>query len=136
MYFFSKNLPKTLPKRGPNPVKLMPKTCCFLTSIFQGLSLDFGASWASNLGLSWAQNQFFRLLGSLLSFLELNVFSKLLLGGLKARFWRLQGSILEPPKLDFYNFWDILERFLPSKSSKTCLLKSTMPKRLKRLKKG
>ena len=39
--------------------------------------------------------------------------------------------------LDFNDFLDILGRFLPSKSSKTCLLKSTMPKILqipKRLK--
>ena len=50
---------------------------------------------------------------------------------------------MEPPKLDFNDFLDIWGRFLPSKSSKTCLLKSTMPKmpkmqkmpkRLKRLK--
>ena len=108
--------------------------CCFSTSIFSVLGLDFGGSWISNLGPSWAQNRFFGLLGSLLSFLELNVFSKLLLGGLKAQFWRLQGSILEPPKFDFNDFLDILGRFLPSKSSKTCLLKSTMPKMPKMLK--
>ena len=60
---------------------------------------------------------------------------------LKTSSWRLPGSIfeapgaiLEPPKLDFdhlfdfNHFWNILGRFLPSKSSKTCLLKSTVPK--------
>ena len=36
----SQNEARTLPKS-------MPKTCCFLTSIFSGLGLDFGASWAS-----------------------------------------------------------------------------------------
>ena len=54
---------------------------------------------------------------------------------------KASGSILEAPgldfgapKLDFNDFLDIWGRFLPSKSSKTCLLKSTMPKMQKRLK--
>ena len=68
------------------------------------------------------------------SLLTLNVFWKRRLGGFLTGFWRLQGSILEPPKLDFNDFLDIWGRFLPSKSSKTCLLKSTMPKMPKRLK--
>ena len=31
----------------------MPKTCCFLTSIFSGFGLDFGGSWASKMEPSW-----------------------------------------------------------------------------------
>ena len=48
-------------------------------------------------------------------------------GGSKARFWSFQGWISTI-------CWDFWGRFLPSKSSKTCLLKSTMPKMPKRLK--
>ena len=44
-------LPKIIPKPFQNEVrtlqKSMPKTCCFLTSIFSGFGLDFGGSWAS-----------------------------------------------------------------------------------------
>ena len=53
--------------------------------------------------------------------------SRLDFGGSRARFWSLQGWISTI-------FWHFLGRFLPSKSSKTCLLKSTMPKMPKRLK--
>ena len=48
-------------------------------------------------------------------------------GGSRARFLSLQGWISTI-------CWDFLKKFLPSKSSKTCLLKSTMPKMPKRLK--
>ena len=64
----------------------------------------------------------------------IHVFLKDHLGGFLTQFWRLQGFILDPPKPDFNHFWNILGRFLPSKSSKTCLLKSIMPKMPKRLK--
>ena len=67
---------------------------------------------------------------------KLDVFKTWRLGAFQPRFGRLQGSILEPPELDFNDFWHILGRCLPSKSSKKCLLKSKrpeMPKMLKRL---
>ena len=35
--------------------KSMPKTCCFLTSIFSGFGLDLEASWASKMEPSWLQ---------------------------------------------------------------------------------
>ena len=41
---------RTLPKS-------MPKTCCFLTSIFLGFGVDFGWSWASKLEPSWLQKR-------------------------------------------------------------------------------
>ena len=54
---------KTYQKPFQNDVRTLPKsmskTCCFLTSIFLGFSLDFGGSWASNLEPSspfWPQN--------------------------------------------------------------------------------
>ena len=33
--------------------KTTSKTCCFFTSIFSGLGLDFGGSWSSKLEPSW-----------------------------------------------------------------------------------
>ena len=42
--------------------------------------------------------------------------------------------ILKPLKLDFNDFFAYFNRFLPNKSSKKCLLKSTTPKMPKRLK--
>ena len=69
---------KTYQKPFQNEVrtllKSMLKMCCFLTSIFSGSSLDFGASWASKLEPSWAQNRFVSLLGAFLSILKLSVF--------------------------------------------------------------
>ena len=57
LYAFS--VQKTYQKPFQNEVrtlkKSMPKTCCFLTSIFSRLGLDFGASWASNMEPSWLQ---------------------------------------------------------------------------------
>ena len=48
---------KTYQKPFQNQVralpKSMPKTCCFLTSIFSGVGLDFGRSWGSKLEPSW-----------------------------------------------------------------------------------
>ena len=55
--FHAFSVQKTYQKPFQNEVrtmkKSMPKTCCFLTSIFWGSGLDFGASWASNLEPSW-----------------------------------------------------------------------------------
>ena len=58
---------------------------------------------------------------------NVNIIGILDSGGSRARFWNLQNWISTI-------CWDFLRRFLPSKSSKTCLLKSTMPKMPKRLK--
>ena len=48
---------KTYQKPFQNEVrtlqKSMPKTCCFLTSVFSGFGLDFGGSWASKMEPSW-----------------------------------------------------------------------------------
>ena len=64
----------------------MPKTCCFSTSIFWGLGLDFGGlgpqlgSQVSHFGLQKLGTELFFYL------LKLSVFSKWRLGGLRARF--------------------------------------------------
>ena len=43
-----------LPPDRPQIVqKSVPKTCCFLASVFQGLGLHFGAFWASMLEPNW-----------------------------------------------------------------------------------
>ena len=47
--FGLKNLPKTLPKRGPNPSEIEPKNVLFFNIDFSGFGLDFGASWASKI---------------------------------------------------------------------------------------
>ena len=48
--FRLKNGTKTLPKRGPSPLKIYAeKTCCFLTFIFSGFGPVFAGSWAFNL---------------------------------------------------------------------------------------
>ena len=101
----SQNDVRTLPKS-------MPRTCWFLTSIFSGFGLDFGASWASKLEPSW---QFWlqkTMLGALLSHLKLNVFlngvlecSRADFGGPRSRFWSLRASILEPQGSFFEGFW-------------------------------
>ena len=75
---------------------------CFSTSIFEGFGLDFGPSGPPKMEPpSWTQKCFFRLLGALGSLLKIDVFKKWRLGRLWARFWRVQGSILVTPRLDF-----------------------------------
>ena len=75
----------------------MPKTCCFSTSIFSGFGLDFGGSWASKLDPSWLLKPQNFTAPAHFYLLKLSVFKKLRLGGLRARFWRPRGSILEGP---------------------------------------
>ena len=82
----------------------MPKTCCFLTSIFSGLGLEFGGSWASKLEPSWLLEPQKISWTAHFYLLKLSVFKKLRLGGLRARFWRPRGSILEGPGSIFEGF--------------------------------
>ena len=53
LHFSKFGFRKPSPKSWQNEVgtleKLMPKTYCFLTSIFWGFGLDFGRSWASKM---------------------------------------------------------------------------------------
>ena len=106
MHFWSKNLPKSLPKRGPNPSKIDAENVMFFNIHFLGfwprfwslLGLQDGAKLAQNrkksgLGVVWVW---------FLSDLKLDIFLKWRLGGLQARFWRPQASLLEgfgTPKL-------------------------------------
>ena len=48
-----KTIQKPLKNHARATQKSISKTCCFLTSIFSGLGLEFGGSWASNLEPSW-----------------------------------------------------------------------------------
>ena len=73
----------------------MPKTYCFLTSIFWGFSLDFGRSWASKMEPSWPFWDQKTAMLAHLNHLKIDVFLKSRLGGLRARFWRPRASILE-----------------------------------------
>ena len=61
------NLSRTLSKS-------MPKTCCFLISVFWGFGLDLKASWASNLEPSWLKIVKKTIGCALPSFLKLDVF--------------------------------------------------------------
>ena len=58
-YFREFFVPTIIPKTFENDVPTLPKSALkmhwFSTSLFSGLGLDFGASWASNLEPSWAQ---------------------------------------------------------------------------------
>ena len=76
--------PKTLPNRGRNRK--------------QSILKPFGPPRWSQVGPKWLPDIEMHPLKSLL---KLNIFEKLRLGGLRARFWRLRASILEPPGLDF-----------------------------------
>ena len=69
--------------------------CGFSISMFSPFGLDFGGLWASKMEPSLL---FWRLKTTeqlLLRRLKLSVLKKIRLGGLQARFWRPQGSILE-----------------------------------------
>ena len=92
--FHAFSVQKTYQKPFQNEVrtmkKSMPKTCCFLTSIFWGSGLDFGASWASKMEPSWLTTCIFCLGGAprkgSKSLLKLDV---------------LKNCVLEGSKLDF-----------------------------------
>ena len=77
----------------------------FLTSIFLGFGLDFGGSWASKMEPSWLLRPQKFTATAPFYLLKLNVFKKWRLGGLRARFWRPRGSILEGPGSIFKGFW-------------------------------
>ena len=93
--FPSKNHPKTLPKRGPNPSKIDAESVDFQHRFFEVLA----SIWEGLGPPRWSPVGHFGLktLGTVLpkSVLNLDVFYKLRLGGLQAPFWRLQVSILE-----------------------------------------
>ena len=65
----------------------------FSTSIFSGLGLDFGASWASNLEPSWPKIVKTKYPLLLLSLLKLNIFKHDVLEG--------SGLDFKGPGLDF-----------------------------------
>jgi hypothetical protein len=77
---------------------------CFLTSIFSGFGLDFGGSWDAKLEPSWLLEPQNFSSAAHFYLLNLSVFKKLRLGGLRARFWRPAGSILEGPNPIFRGF--------------------------------
>ena len=93
--FASKNLQKTLPKRGPNPCKIDAENVMLFNIVFLGFGLDFGRSWASNLEASWFLKPQKTSPAAHFYLLNLSVFKKFRLGGLRARFWKPPGSILE-----------------------------------------
>ena len=87
--------------------------CCFSTSIFSRLGLDFGRLWASKMEPSWLFWLQKPVRVALLQRLKLNVSKKLRLGGLQARFWRPQGSILEGLGTIFARFSHVLNHDEP-----------------------
>ena len=110
----------------------MPKTCCFLTSIFSGFGLDFGGSWASNLEPSWLLRPGKTLEQAPLDPLKLNIFEKLPLGGLRARFWRRwtrfcrpRASIWEGSGTIFSRFWAISLNAKKAKNAKNACQNKT-----------
>ena len=91
--------------------------CCFLTSIFWGSASilePLGLPIWSQVGPKWHSKVTPRRFKSLP---KLNVYQKLHLGGLRARFWMPQGSILEGRGTifrDFRMFFCMLPRRCPS----------------------
>ena len=49
-----KNLPKTLPKRGPIPPKIDAENTLFFNIDFFTFWVDFGISWPSKIEPSWS----------------------------------------------------------------------------------
>ena len=107
--FGFKNLPKTLPKRSPNPSKIDAENVLFF-------NIGFWASWprfwsllglqdGAKLGSKSIFHLALRLRCAPRSDFKLDVFKTWRLGAFQPRFGRLQGSILEPPKLDFNDFF-------------------------------
>ena len=92
----------------------MSKTCRFSTSIFSPFGLDFGGSWAPKMEPSWVLRPQ-KIVGKLLlTLLKLSVLTKWRLGGLLARFWRPQNSILEGLGTILARFSHILAGFSSS----------------------
>ena len=77
----------------------------FLNIHFCRFRPRFGGSWASKLEPSLPFWPFRVYLPALFDLLKLSVFKKLRLGGLRARFGRPRGSILEGPGSIFTGFW-------------------------------
>ena len=109
---YRKNLPKTLPKRSPNPSKIDAKNMLFFTIHFYGfgprfwrvLGLQVGAKLALNGSQTWRMRPFKNLLK--LDVLKNGVLeaSRLDFGGPGARFLRPRGSIWERSGAMFSRF--------------------------------
>ena len=102
--FPSKNHPKTLPKRGPNPSKIDAENVLIFNIDFLRFWPRFGRVLGLQDGAKLAKNAKIEMRDAFFGCLKLNVFYKLRLGGLQAPFWRLQGSILEGLETIFLNF--------------------------------
>ena len=100
-------------------IKSSLQTCCFSTSIFSGFGVDFGRFWAP----IWEPSSAFwrQKLTGLAHWRRLknDVFKKWCLGGLRARFWRPRGSILEGSGTIFSRFSNVFGMFLRSDPSST-----------------
>ena len=106
--FFPKTSRKPLRNDVRTLQKSMLKTYCFVTSIFGGFGLDFGASWAPKMGSGWPKIPILTTRNPPLSDLKLITSKKWRLGELQVRFvWprasilEAPGLILKPPGLDF-----------------------------------
>ena len=120
---YRKNLPKTLPKRGPNPSKIDAENVLFFNIDFFRFRARFWSLLGRQVGAKLAflvKKKTFP--GRSGSRLKLEVFQKWCLGGLQPRFWRPRNSILEAlgwileaPELDFRGsrprFWSLQPRF-------------------------
>ena len=95
VFFLQKTSQKPFQNEVRTLPKSMPKTCCFLTSIFSGFGSDFGGSWASKLEPSWLLKPLKTSWEAHFYLLKLKVFKKWRLGGLRARFRRPRGSIFD-----------------------------------------
>ena len=97
--FGPKNLPKTLPKQCLDPLKIDAKNCLFFNFDFLGFWPRFGSLLGLQHGAKLAQKAYFhngdRSPRTLKKPFRVNVSQKLHLGGLWARFWCPQASILK-----------------------------------------
>ena len=90
----------------------MPKTCCFPTSFFSGLGIDFGAPWPSNLEPSWPFWLPKTRMGGHFELSYNRCLYKMRLGGLQAWFRRPPNSILEGFGTSQGRFWKAQGLFL------------------------
>ena len=107
---YRKYVPKSLPKRGPNPLKIDAKNVLFFNIGFFGFWHGFWKVLGLQLGAKLAPNRILEVGGSFFWAFEHKT-------SLKIASWSFPDSILEAPGLDFrgsgINFYEIFSCFWP-----------------------
>ena len=109
--FPPKNLPKTHPKRGPNPSKIDAENVLFFNIDFWRFRPRNWSLLGFQDGAKLASKSIFQVARCFFcSRLKIHVFKKLRLRGLRGRFWRPLASILEGLGSICSRFWSFLGR--------------------------